>query len=102
MIDLTKQFGSFMAVEKLNLEVSRNEVLCLLGHNGAGKTTAINMLTGMMSSSSGQCLIFGRDLNTQIDLVRQHMGLCQQFDVLFDDLSVQEHLKLVCDVKCLP
>jgi ATP-binding cassette subfamily A (ABC1) protein 3 len=46
--NLTKKFGKFVAVDKLNLEVSSNDVLCLLGHNGAGKTTAINMLTGMI------------------------------------------------------
>jgi len=48
MYGLTKKFGKFVAVDKLNLDVRANEVLCLLGHNGAGKTTAINMLTGMI------------------------------------------------------
>jgi len=62
MRDLTKKFGKFVAVEKLNLDVSANEVLCLLGHNGAGKTTAINMLTGMIEATEGTCTVFGRDL----------------------------------------
>jgi ABC-type multidrug transport system ATPase subunit len=51
--NLTKKFGNFVAVDDLNLEISANECLCLLGHNGAGKTTAINMLTGMLTSTSG-------------------------------------------------
>jgi ATP-binding cassette subfamily A (ABC1) protein 3 len=73
-----------------------------LGHNGAGKTTAINLLTGMLRATSGDALIFGRSLQNSIDAVRQRMGLCQQFDVLFDDLTIEEHLKLVCDLKCMP
>jgi len=101
MRNLTKKFGKFVAVDRLNLDVCANEVLCLLGHNGAGKTTAINMLTGMIQATEGSCTVFGRDLNSELASVRKSMGLCQQFDVLFDSLSIYDHLKMVCDIKCL-
>ena len=60
------------------------------------------MLTGMIKPSSGDAHIYGKSLVNQVDLVRKSMGLCQQFDVLFDDLTVIEHLELVCDIKDIP
>ena len=67
---LTKQFGKFRAVDSLNFSVHSSEVLCLLGHNGAGKTTAINMLTGMLQPSSGDATILGNSLCSDLSLVR--------------------------------
>lgn len=67
---LTKQFGNFRAVDSLNFAVHSSEVLCLLGHNGAGKTTAINMLTGMLQPSSGDATILGHSLCSDLSLVR--------------------------------
>jgi ATP-binding cassette subfamily A (ABC1) protein 3 len=80
---LTKCYGSFKAISELTLDVRHNEVLCLLGHNGAGKTTAINMLTGMITPSSGDAMILGNSLVTSINRVRSSIGFCQQEDVLF-------------------
>lgn len=53
LVDLTKKFGTFNAVDELTLSIKENEVFCLLGHNGAGKTTVINMITGILKPSSG-------------------------------------------------
>lgn len=74
----------------------------MLGHNGAGKTTAINMLTGILEPSSGDANILGRSLISELNDVRKDIGLCQQFDILFPQLTVEEHLKLVCELKCVP
>ena len=60
------------------------------------------MLTGMISPTSGDAHIYGHSLVNQVERVRQSMGLCQQFDVLFDDLTVLEHFELVCDIKDIP
>lgn len=73
-----------------------------LGHNGAGKTTTIFMMTGMLGSTSGDCYIYGYSINDSIDIIRKNLGLCQQFDVLFDLLTVREHLNLVCELKNVP
>lgn len=90
--DLTKKFGSLTAVNKLSFSIKEGEIFTILGHNGAGKTTAIFMLTGMLTPSSGDATIYGNKLSSDIDSVQQNLGLCQQFDVLFDILTVEEHL----------
>lgn len=99
MSSLTKNFGGFTAVDKLSLQINQGEVFCLLGHNGAGKTTVIQLITGILKPSSGSASIYGHNLETDLDGVRQSLGLCQQFDVLFEHLTVREHLTLVCELK---
>lgn len=56
------KFGDFTAVDKMSLSIKENEIMALLGHNGAGKTTAIYMLTGMLHMTSGQASIYGNDV----------------------------------------
>jgi ATP-binding cassette, subfamily A (ABC1), member 3 len=100
--NLCKSFGAFHAVSNLSLEIKEGEVFALLGHNGAGKTTTIQLITGMLKPTKGSAIIYGHDLETDLDGVRQSIGLCQQFDVLFDLLTCQEHLNLVCELKNIP
>ena len=103
MLDcLTKKFGDFKAVNELSFSIKEGEIFTILGHNGAGKTTAIFMLTGMLTPSSGDATVYGNKLSDNIDAVQQNLGLCQQFDVLFDKLTVKEHLELVCELKNIP
>ncbi len=75
--NLNKNFGDFKAVSELNLSIKQGEVFSLLGHNGAGKTTTIQMITGILKPSSGDATIYGHDLTSDIDGVRQSIGLCQ-------------------------
>ena len=86
----------------LSLSIKENEVFCLLGHNGAGKTTVLNMITGILKPTRGNAQIYGANLVEDIDAVRQSLGLCQQFDVLYDVLTVREHLEIVCELKNVP
>lgn len=74
---LTKKFGTFRAVDKLNLDIRQNEIMALLGHNGAGKTTAIYMLTGLYKPDEGDASVYGCSLVNDIDGVRRSIGLCQ-------------------------
>ena len=60
------------------------------------------MLTGVLSASGGDAVVYGDSIKTNIDLVQQKLGLCQQFDVLVDNMTVEEHLRLVCELKNLP
>ena len=71
----------------------------MLGHNGAGKTTVISMLTGLFKKSAGRARCFDVDIFEQMDEVREFMGLCPQHDVLFDLLSPREHLDIFYDFK---
>ncbi len=70
------KFGDFKAVDKMTLSIQQDEILALLGHNGAGKTTAIYMLTGMLNMTSGDALIYGKSVRKEIDEVRKDIGLC--------------------------
>lgn len=60
----------------LTLSIKKNEVFTLLGHNGAGKTTAIQMMTGILRPTSGEVLIYGNPVSTELDSVQQNLGLC--------------------------
>jgi ATP-binding cassette, subfamily A (ABC1), member 3 len=65
-----------------------------LGHNGAGKTSTIQMLTGMQSFSSGKATVYGKDVDTDLDEIRKFMGVCPQHDILYEDMTVREHLEM--------
>ena len=76
MLRVSMKFGDFKAVDKMTLSIQKDEILALLGHNGAGKTTAIYMLTGMLNMTSGDALIYGKSVRKEIDEVRKDIGLC--------------------------
>ena len=84
---MTKMFGDFRAVDEMTLSIKNDEIIALLGHNGAGKTTAIYMLTGMLMPSGGDAIIKGNSIRRDTDEVRRSLGLCQQHDVLHDLVS---------------
>ncbi|XP_044269295.1 phospholipid-transporting ATPase ABCA3-like isoform X2 [Tribolium madens] len=92
LVNLSKTFGSHHAVKNLNLDMYEGHITVLLGHNGAGKTTTMSMICGMFPPSSGTAIVNGYDIRTNIHNVRESMGLCPQHNVLFDNLSVWEHL----------
>ncbi|CAF0914028.1 unnamed protein product [Rotaria sp. Silwood1] len=99
VLHLTKKFGKVQAVSDLSLKFYKGEVCSLLGHNGAGKTTTTFILVGMLEPTSGYVTIEGLNNRTHIQEVRKILGFCPQFDILYDDLSVQEHLELIGKVR---
>ncbi|EAR92762.2 ABC transporter family protein (macronuclear) [Tetrahymena thermophila SB210] len=98
---LQKVFGDFTAVDKISINLYESNIFCLLGHNGAGKTTTISLLTGLISKTSGNVQIYDKDLETDIDQIRNNIGLCTQRDCLYDDLTFIEQLKLIGQIKGL-
>jgi len=76
-----------------------SQIFAMLGHNGAGKTTIISMLTGLIERSSGNARCYDVDVFDSMDEVREFMGLCPQHDVLFDLLTPREHLDIFYDFK---
>jgi hypothetical protein len=83
-----------LAVDGLNLTIKEGELFCLLGHNGAGKTTTINMLTGLYPPTSGKILVFDEDIEADLESVRARIGICPQHDILWLEMSAEEHLYL--------
>jgi len=81
------------------LDMSEKELLCILGHNGAGKSTMISVLTGITAPSSGTAILGGFDIVDEIDEVRQIVGVVPQFDILWDELTAEEHIRLFCKIK---
>eukprot|EP01128_Nolandella_sp_AFSM9_P010418 TRINITY_DN7197_c0_g1_i1.p1 TRINITY_DN7197_c0_g1~~TRINITY_DN7197_c0_g1_i1.p1 ORF type:complete len:1837 (-),score=357.54 TRINITY_DN7197_c0_g1_i1:66-5192(-) len=89
---LHKKYGDKVAVESLYLKVPKSSCFGLLGENGAGKTTTISMLTGLFPPTSGAAFVGGYSIVNDIDNVHKIMGLCPQFDILWEDLTCKEHL----------
>jgi ABC-2 type transport system ATP-binding protein len=92
--NLMKKFGSFIANDNLNFEVFRGEIFGFLGANGAGKTTAIRILSGLSKPTSGEVMVAGFDAYRQTELIKRNIGyMCQKFS-LYEDLTVKENIIL--------
>jgi len=86
--------GNRVAVDRLNMEMYEGQITVLLGHNGAGKSTTISMLTGLLPPTSGDARVRGLSMTRDMSGIRQQMGLCPQHDTLWPELTVTEHLEL--------
>jgi ABC-2 type transport system ATP-binding protein len=92
--DLTRRFGNFTAVDHITFDVKAGEVFGFLGANGAGKTTAIKMLTGLLAPTEGDAEVAGLDLKTETEQIRQRIGYMSQRFSLYEDLTVLENIAL--------
>lgn len=91
---LTRRFGEFTAVDNISFEVATGEVFGFLGANGAGKTTAIKMLIGLLAPTSGKAHVAGLDVKTQMEQIRTRIGYMSQRFSLYEDLTVLENIAL--------
>jgi len=98
MVHLVKNFGKFTAVDDLSLSVEPGEIFGLLGPNGSGKTTTVNMLSGLSIPTSGQVRVMGYDLRTQTRQVRQILGAVHQETALYEELSAWTNLDFHADL----
>jgi len=92
--DLTRRFGNFTAVDRITFNVRVGEVFGFLGANGAGKTTAIRMLTGLLAPTSGQAKVAGHDVYREAERIKRDIGYMSQRFSLYDDLTVRENIRL--------
>ena len=92
--DLTRRFGHFTAVDHITFDVKAGEVFGFLGANGAGKTTAMKMLIGLLEPTSGEAKVAGLDLKTQTEEIRRRIGYMSQKFSLYEDLTVLENIAL--------
>jgi drug efflux transport system ATP-binding protein len=100
--DLSKSFGNFEAVKRINLEVKYGEIYGLLGANGAGKTTTIKMLCGLLAPSGGEAELAGETGSLRSKSVRQRVGYMSQKFSLYDDLTIEENLEFFAGVYKVP
>lgn len=95
---LTKCFGNFTAVDHISFRVFRGEIFGFLGANGAGKTTAMRMLTGLSKPTAGKALVAGYDVVTQAEDVKRNIGYMSQKFSLYEDLKVWENIRLFAGI----
>lgn len=91
--NLTRRFGDFTAVDAISVSIARGEVFGFLGANGAGKTTAIKMLTGLLAPTSGEARTAGFDITHEAEQVKKRIGYMSQKFALYDDLTVRENIR---------
>ncbi len=92
--NLTKKFGSFIAVDHISFNVEKGEIFGFLGANGAGKTTAMRMLCGLSYPTEGNGTVVGFDIKTQGEEIKKHIGYMSQRFSLYEDLTISENMKL--------
>ena len=92
--DLTRRFGDFTAVDKVNFRIERGEIFGFVGSNGCGKSTTMKMLTGLLPASEGEALLFGKPLDPSDMSTRYRVGYMSQSFSLYTELTVQQNLDL--------
>ena len=95
---LVKAFGTFHAVDDITFTVKRGEIFGFLGANGAGKTTAMHMLTGLNQPTSGSGRVVGYDIRTEYEQIKKHIGYMSQRFSLYEDLTVAENIRLFAGI----
>lgn len=97
--NITKKYGDKVVVNNLSFELQRGEVLGFLGANGAGKSTTMNIITGYIGASSGRVLIDGHDSVDEVNKVKGLIGYLPENPPVYLDMTVEEYLKFVCELK---
>ncbi len=100
--NLVKHYGDIEAVNGISFTVNDNEILGFLGPNGAGKSTTMNIVTGYLSSTSGTVKIDGHDILEEPELAKKKIGYLPEQPPLYNDMTVEEYLKFICELKGVP
>jgi len=89
----------YFAVNDVSFKVYQNEIFAILGHNGAGKSTLLNIMVGMLRATQGDVYYDGSSLTSDLKKIRRDFGVCPQSNIIFDDLTVEEHIKIYAGIK---
>lgn len=95
---LTKRFGDFIATNEITFEVAKGEIFGFLGANGAGKTTAMRMLCGLSTPSSGEATVAGFDVYKETEEIKRNIGYMSQKFSLYEDLTVRENIRFFAGI----
>jgi ABC-2 type transport system ATP-binding protein len=96
--NLTRVFGALTAVDHLTFEVAEGEIFCLVGPDGAGKTTTMRLLCGLMNATEGRAIVVGHDVARDLDQVKDQIGYMAQRFGLYTDLTVDENMNFYADL----
>jgi ABC-2 type transport system ATP-binding protein len=96
--NLTRKFGALTAVDHMNLEIAEGEIFGLVGPDGAGKTTTMRMLCGLMNPTEGKAIVAGHDVSKELDAVKDQIGYMAQRFGLYGDLTVAENMTFYSDL----
>ncbi len=96
--NLTRKFGELLAVDHVNLDVEEGEIFALVGPDGAGKTTTMRLLCGLMDATEGTAIVAGRNVARELDQVKDQMGYMAQRFGLYADLTVEENMRFYADL----
>jgi ABC-2 type transport system ATP-binding protein len=99
VLGLTKRYGTKEAVKNISFSIAKGEIVGFLGPNGAGKTTTMNIITGYISATAGKALIAGFDVLDDPIYARQHIGYLPEHPPLYQDMTVNEYLRFVYNLK---
>lgn len=99
---LTRRFGDFTAVDSVDFSINRGEIFGFLGSNGCGKSTTMKMLTGLLPTSAGEALLFGRPVDARDQNMRREIGYMSQAFSLYGELSVHQNLQLHARIFAIP
>jgi ABC-2 type transport system ATP-binding protein len=102
IVDVSKRFGNFQAVDHLSLTIEQGEIFGLLGPNGSGKSTTINMISGLMAPSHGSIRVLGHDMRKHPHKVRRDLGVVWQETALFEELTAWVNLDFHADLYGVP
>jgi ABC-2 type transport system ATP-binding protein len=100
--ELSKQFGSFVAVDKISFDVNRGEIFGFLGANGAGKTTAMRMLCGLSHPTSGEGMVAGFNIFKEQEKIKKNIGYMSQKFSLYENLTIRENIRFYGGVYGVP
>jgi ABC-2 type transport system ATP-binding protein len=101
-VNLTKKFGSLIAVNDLNLQIEQGEIFGLVGPDGAGKTTILRLLTSVLEPTAGHGWVYDRDIIKESSVLKEYIAYMPQHFGLYEDLTVIENMKFYADIYCVP
>ena len=96
--DLTRRFGTLTAVDRLSIRIERGEIFGLVGPDGAGKTTTLRLLCGLLNPTEGQAWVAGQDVQRNLNAIKDRIGYMAQRFGLYVDLTVEENMRFYADL----